>query len=160
MALYGNDLKASILRSRDLTLASIANRNERIANWQTDEDDCFMSIRADQQALDKYSLELKILEGDGTEERDVIVDENGDEVRTHWFKNRWGRYTIVGRGIFAASENALLKKTGWTKTTKRVPVWVKFCTSGTGLLGAYTGSWEVVRWHTNMVTGEYVGFPE
>lgn len=160
MKAYGNELREQILKARETTLACIRNRQERINNWQTDEDDCFMSIRADEQALDKYAMELEILDGDGTQDWSVILDENGEEVRTHWFKNKWNRYTIVGRGVFASSEKALLKKTGWTKATKRVPVWVKFVSNGSGLCGVYTGSYEVVRWHTNMVTGEYVGYPE
>ena len=36
--------------------------------------------------------------------------------------------------------------------------WVNIC-HGTGLCGAFNSTIEVVRWHTNMVTGEYVGYP-
>ena len=89
------------------------------------------------------------------------VDENGEEVSVHWFENKWRRTTCVARGVFASSIKALLKKTGWTQKTIRVPVWVKFCAgSGSGMCAVYTGSYQQVRWHTNMVTGEYVGYPD
>ena len=91
---------------------------------------------------------------------EAIFDENGNEVRTHWFRNKWGGNTIVGNGVFASSESALLKKTGWTRKTIRVPAWTKFVASGYGMSGVMSGSTQVIRWHTNMVTGEYVGYPD
>lgn len=136
------------------------DRNERIANCETDEDDCFMSARIDEQSLAKLKKQLAILETDGCMDYEAIVDGNGNEVNVHWFKNKWGGYSIVGRGVFASSEQALLKKTGWTKKTIRVPVWVDFVAgNGGGMCSAYTGGYKNVRWHTNMVTGEYVGYP-
>lgn len=161
MKLYGEALRESIEREIEHIHEIQIEREKRIADGWTDYDDCFMSIRTDAQAIDKCRKQLEILKGDGCMDYEAIFDENGKEVRTHWFRNKWGGDTIVGNGVFASSEKALLKKTGWTKKTIRVPVWVKFhggC--GGGMLGVYTGSYEYVRWHTNMVTGEYVGYPD
>lgn len=160
MKLYGAELARSLERDRERILATMQERNERIARWETDEDDCFMSMRVEQQALANISKQLAILSGDGCAEREVVVDENGEEVSVHMFANRWGGTSYVARGVFASSEKALLKKTGWTLKTIRVPVWTKFTAGGSGMYGAYAGSYEVVRWHTNMVTGEYVGYPD
>lgn len=161
MKVYGEELKKSILARKARLQEALRDRADRIARWETDEEDCFLSERVESNGISECNMQLAILETDGTQEWEVIVDENGEEVRTHWFKNKWGSYTIVGRGVFASSEKALLKKTGWKKVPKKVPVWTKFCSgSGGGLLGVYTGSYEIVRWHTNMVTGEFVGYPE
>ena len=158
---YGEELRQDILKRKQTLMDAIARREERIARWETDEDDCFLSQRVEEQGILECNMQLKILDTDGTEEWDVIVDENGDEVRTHWFMNKWGKDTIVGNGVFASSEAALLKKTGWKKVTIRVPVWTQFrAGAGGGMCGVYNGSYSVVRWHTNMVTGEYVGYPD
>ena len=158
---YGIELAESIReRIRD-TEEIQERRDKRIADGWTDEDDCFMSIRVEEQALANYRMQLKILDGDGLMDYEAIFDENGKEVRIHEFRNKWGGYSVVGRGVFASSEKALLKKTGWTKKTIRVPVWTKFYGgSGGGLCSVYGGSYQQCRWHTNMVTGEYVGYPE
>ena len=158
MALYGQELKESILRAKENLMENIRMREERIANWQTDEDDCFLSIRVDQNALGEYNMQLKILEGDGLMDFEAVIDQEGKEVWVKWVNTRFGG-AYVGRGIFASSIKALCKKTGWHTETIRVPVWTKFCSSGSGLMGVYSGSYQMVRWHTNMVTGEYVGYP-
>lgn len=157
---FGKELAEQIRRNIENIRRCQDDRARRIANWETDEDDCFMSMRAEEQSLSNYDKQLRILETDGTEEFRVIVDQNGNVVRTHWFQNRWGNYTIVGNGVFASSEKALLKKTGWKAEYRRYPVWTKFVANGTGLCGAYSGSYQTCRWHTNMVTGEYVGFDD
>ncbi len=160
--LYGKELADSIRASLAHTREVMARRDERIANWETDEDDCFLSIRVEQNAISEYQKQLHILEGDGFGEWRIFVDAEGIEHRIGWFRNKWGGdsyiTTVNGQKFFASSEKALCKKAGLTEKIVKVPVWTKFCTNGSGLCGVYSGSYEVVRWHTNMVTGEYFGF--
>ena len=163
--LYGEELRQNILKKREHTLSVMKERDNRIANWQTDEDDCFVSIRMDEHALSEYSKQLRILDGDGMMDFEAVIDESGNEVRVRWANTRYGTKCIAWsktdkKDIWAASIKALCKKTGWHVTMIRVPVWTKFVPNGGGLYGAYCGSYEEVRWHTNMVTGEYFGYPE
>lgn len=159
--LFGEELRKSIEAEKQRRIETMNRRDECIANGETDEDDCFMSIRVESQAIDRCNMELEILKGDGLMDYDAIIDENGEEVSVYCFENKWRRTTYVGRGVFASSIRALLKKTGWTQRTIRVPVWVKFeAGSGGGMCAVYTGRYTYVRWHTNMVTGEYVGYPD
>ena len=160
MKKYGAELRQEILEEKKRMQESIADRTQRVLNCETDWDDCFVSQHFEERGIYKCDLELKILDGDGTKEWEVILDENGEEVRVNHFRNKWGGRSVVGRGVFASTIDALLKKTGWTREMIRVPVWVKFVSHGNGLAGAYCGDYQVVRWHTNMVTGEYVGFPD
>ena len=140
---------------------AIAHRQERIDNCETDMDDCFVSQHIEEDAIRECNMQLAILDGDGCMDYTAVFDENGKEVNVHGFINQWGRWTVVGNGIFASSTKALLKKTGWTEKTIRVPAWTKFCTgSGRGMCAVMNGSTEIVRWHTNMKTGEYVGYPD
>lgn len=158
---FGAELAKEIENDKQRTIEIMNRRDERINNWETDEDDCFLSIHSNQQNISACDMKLEILKGDGTMEIDAIFDENGIEVNVHSFPNKWGGYSLVGKGIFASSERALLKKTGWTTKKIKVPCWVKFCGgAGGGMCAVYSGSYQICRWHTNMVTGECVGFPD
>lgn len=156
---YGDELRKQIEMEKAHTIEIMQERAARISRMETDEDDCFMSQRIDQSALSEYDTQLHILDGDGMMEIDAVVDQDGNEIWVHWVHTRYGG-AWVGRGVFASSIKALLKKTGWKTETKRVPVWTKFVPSGSGLMGVYGGSYQEVRWHTNMKTGEYVGYPD
>ena len=160
MARYGEELKQSIIERRERMKAAIARRMERIDNCETEMDDCFISQHIEEDAIRECNMQLEILNGDGCMDFDAIFDENGNEVKVHGFINSWGRYTVVANGIFANSRAALLKKTGWTEKTIRVPAWTQYRASGRGMVGVMNGGTEVVRWHTNMKTGEYVGYPD
>lgn len=159
MKIYGEELRKSILDRKERNIAAMNRRAERIENWETDEEDCFMSQRVEENAVHECNMQLNILDGDGMMDFDAIFDGNGEEVCVRCVNTKYG-VAYVGRGIFASSIKALLKKTGWTPKTIRVPVWTKFCAAGSGLYGVYCGSYERVRWHTNMKTGEYVGYPD
>ena len=157
MKKYGAELAEQIKNERKILEVAIERRAERIANWETDEEDTFMSQRVEEQGIYECNLKLQILEGDGFMETEVVLDENDNEVRVNCVHTRYG-WKYVGNNIWAASMKALLKKTGWRMDVKRVPAWVKFVPGGSGMYGVYTGRYEVVPWHTNMVTGEYFGF--
>jgi len=155
---YGEALAEQIREEMARYQANIDGRWERINQGLTDMDDCFMSQRVEERGIANCKMQLEILEGDGTMEIEVLLDKTGNVFEPRWIETRYGCKMIAG-GVFANSKKALLKKTGWAIGTKRVPCWTKFCAgSGGGMCAVYTGSYQVVRWHTNMVTGEYVGF--
>ena len=156
---YGAELAREIEAQKQRYITAIEDRQRRINNWETDEDDCFMSQRVEERGIHECNTRLEILKGDGTMPFEAVIDQEGNEVYVRNVHTRFG-WAYVGRGIFANSIKALCKKTGWHTEEIRVPVWTKLCSGGSGLYGAYTASVECVRWHTNMVTGEYVGYPE
>lgn len=156
---YGEQLRESILATKARMQEAIERRMRRIDNCETDMDDCFISQHVEQDAIRECNMQLEILDGDGCMDYVATFDENGNEVSVRWVHTRFGG-AYVGRGIFASSRKALIKKTGWTEKTIRVPAWTKFISNGRGMCGVMNGGTEVVRWHTNMKTGEYVGYPE
>ncbi len=161
MKLYGEELKQSIIATKKRLQDAIDRRWERIDNCETDMDDCFISQHVEEDGVRECNMQIAILDSDdGCMDCEAIFDENGKEVSVHGFFNKWNKWTVVGNGIFASSTEALLKKTGWTKKTIRVPAWTKFIAGGRGMCGVMNGSTEVVRWHTNMKTGEYIGYPD
>ena len=157
--LYGEELRKTIEAQKANLQAAIERRAQRIANWETDEEDCFVSQRVEEQGITECNMQLEILNGDGMMDFEGWFDENGKEVRVRWVNTRYGG-AFVWNGIFGSSEKALMKKTGLTRKWIRVPVWTKFSAGGSGMMGVYCGSYEQVRWHTNMKTGEYVGYPD
>lgn len=156
--LFGEELRKSIEEEKAALQAAIDRRSERIANWETDEDDCFISQRVEESGIRNCDMRLNILDGDGCMDFEGWFDPEGKEVYVRYVNTRFGG-AYVWNGIFASSEKALMKKTGLTKKTIRVPAWTKFSSPYSGMMGVYCGSYEMVRWHTNMVTGEYVGYP-
>lgn len=157
---YGKELAEQVKADRQRYIDNMDNRAERIRNWQTDDEDCFLSQRVEEQGISECNMKLEILKGDGLMDFEGLFDQDGKEIRYKWIGTRFGT-RIVANGIFANSMEALLKKTGWTTRTIQVPAWVTFSSgSGGGMCAVYTGSYVITRWHTNMVTGEYVGYPD
>ena len=161
--IYGQELAEQIKKDLERTNQTINNRWERINQGLTDMDDCFMSAKTNSQSIDEYNMQLEILKGDGLMEIFVLVSPEGKTYQPRWVNTQWGSKIVVN-GIFAASKKALIKKTekiGYTQGVKKVPCWTKFISgSGGGLCGVYSGRYEIVRQHTNMVTGEYVGYDD
>ena len=159
--LYGEELRQSILKDIERLKESQRDRDRRVAKGMTDYDDCFVSMRAESNGIYEAEMKLDILDNGGTMVIEAVIDEEGKEVNVRWVHTRYGG-AYVGRGIFASSKKALCKKTGWHLEDKAVPCWVKFeAPRGMrGLAGAMCGSYYKVRWHTNMLTGEYVGYPQ
>lgn len=81
--LYGAELARIIKEERQRYVAALERRDKRIADGITDEDDCFMSIRVEEQGIRKCDMELSILDTDGTMEIDAIFDTDGNEVFVH-----------------------------------------------------------------------------
>ena len=156
---FGEELRKQVEQRKQSASERINRRQEHIDNCDFDWDDCFVSDHLDSDTIYECNMQLEILSGDGLMDFDAIFDQDGKEVRVTSFINQWGKYTVVGNGIFASSKSALLKKTGWTEHTIKVPVWTHYVPSGRGMAGVCGGSSQKCRWHTNMVTGEYVGFP-
>ena len=57
---YGEELKKAIIAERDNLQAAIDRRSERIKNWETDEDDCFLSQRVEENAIHECNMKLRI----------------------------------------------------------------------------------------------------
>lgn len=156
--IYGEELRKAIESRKATLMAALDNRAERIKNWETDEDDCFISERVEQNGIRECNLQLEILNGDGCMDYEGWFDAEGNEVYVRYVNTRYGS-AFVWNGIFASSERALERKTGLKRKIIRVPAWTKFSSPYRGMMGVYSGSYEKVRWHTNMLTGEYVGYP-
>lgn len=59
---YGEELRKQILETKKRMQDAIDRRAERIANWETDEDDCFISQRCEESAICECNMQLEMLE--------------------------------------------------------------------------------------------------
>lgn len=96
--LYGAALAEQIRAERQRILDAMKRREIRIENGETDEDDCFLSMRSEEQNLRKCDMQLSILDTDGLMEFDGVFDADGKEVNVHPITNRWGKISYTGRG--------------------------------------------------------------
>ena len=160
---YGAELAKQIEAQKQRFIEQIDCRNKRIADGLTDMDDCFISQRFEENGIHECNLQLAILDGDGFMTIEQAFNEKGEPVTIGSFANQWGGTTYIstkadGTKVFASSKKALIKKAGFSTRLVLVPCWTRFVANGSGMLGAYSGSIQVCRWHTNMVTGEEFGF--
>lgn len=160
MKLYGKELTEQIKKDIQRTKEVIENRHKRINEGLTDMDDCFLSEKVNHESIREMEMQLEILKGDGLMEIEVLISPEGKEFEPRWVDTKWGSKIVVN-GIFSANRKALYKRTeklGYKLGVKKVPCWTKFISHGTGLCGVYSGSYQITRHHTNMVTGEYIGY--
>ena len=83
---------------------------------------------------------------------DAWFDQEGKEVDVKWVKTKYNKYALVGRGIFASSERALTKKTGWVMKKIQAPAWAKIVAGGSGMYGAFNSSVSIYRISENKIT--------
>lgn len=158
---FGDEL----VRSLKETLASLKcirnDRQGRIASGVTDIDDCFISDKCDEERMCEIREQIRIIENGGTMKSKTLFDKNGVEVRVYKAKTKYGLCVcceVDGKTVYSQSVEKLAVKSGFQFRTVEVPCWTKMESSGSGMFGAYTATYQVVRWHTNMATGEYVGY--
>jgi len=131
---------------------SQAERQARIDSWQTDIDDCFVSIRMSDINQRLSEARLHIVQNNGLATFDAWFDQEGKEVDVKWVKTKYNKYALVGRGIFASSERALTKKTGWVMKKIQAPAWAKIVAGGSGMYGAFNSSVSIYRISENKIT--------
>lgn len=127
-------------------------RQARIDSWQTDIDDCFVSIRMNNISQNLAETQLFIAKHNGLATFDAWFDQEGKEVDVKWVKTKYNKYALVGRGIFASSERALTKKTGWVMKKIQAPAWAKIVAGGSGMYGAFNSSVSTYRISENKIT--------
>lgn len=127
--------------------ALMADRQQRIAAGQTDMEDCFVSERSNQQAIDLANTKIEILENGGLAEFDCLRDlETGEVVSTKRLKGQWGwcwriddaHVAKFGKFVGDASRESTYTRKGLKSGTCMLPAWACFDTYGTGMAGAYS----------------------
>ena len=157
--LYGQELIESLEKKIETTQGCIDRRWERINNWETDEEDCFISIRVDDRALQLYKDKIALIKEGGTSWFTEYATLDGELVDAHRCNTRYGSQLRVrmpdGSIIWtSAGTKKGLAKLGLKLVRCKRPAWYCFKTPYSGMYGAYMGTYELFPSDYNYATGE------
>ncbi len=156
---YGQELIEQLERDIETTKRAMENRQERIDNWQTDEDDCFISIRCDERQLSLCRDKISLIKDGGCAWFTEYATLDGQLVNAHWCNTKFGTSLRVempdGKVIWTTScTKKGLARRGLKMVECKRPAWYCFRSSGRGMLGVYSGSYVLFPSDVNYATGE------
>lgn len=156
---YGQELIKELEKDIERTQEVMRNRQERIDNWQTDEDDCFISMRVDSRGLQLAKDKIALIKDGGTAWFREYATLDGQLVDAHWCNTRYGTSLRVvmpdGSVIWTTScTKKGLAKRGLKLVECKRAAWFAFHSSNRGMLGVYTGSYVLFPSDVNYATGE------
>ena len=159
--LYGAELIKSLENEKARIQKNQLDRSQRIANWETDEDDCFISIRCDERASHLCDDKIRLIKDGGCHWFVEYQSTAGvHELKHCWFENKFGGYSlrvelVDGTVIYtsADTEKGLAKK-GLKKVLALRPAWYAFHSSQRGMMGVYSGEYVLFPSDVNYATGE------
>lgn len=156
---YGRELIEQLERDIATHQRCMADRQRRIDEWQTDEDDCFISERCDQRGIEVARDKIKLIENGGTEWFVEYATLDGQLINAKWCNTRYGSKLRAempnGEVVWTSSftEKGLAKR-GIKLVDCRRPAWYAFKSPYGGMLGVYSGSYELFPSDFNYATGE------
>lgn len=159
---FGKELIAQLEREIENYRTAMNDRAERINAGLTDMDDCFVSQRVEERGLELAKDKIALINDGGCAWFTEYATLDGQLVKAKWCNTKYGRSLRAempnGQVVWttASTQNGLAKK-GLKKVLVKRPAWFCFESSGTGLWGAYTGSYVLFASDYNYATGEYVG---
>lgn len=156
---YGAELIAQLEAENVRLQAAREDRAQRVAAWQTDEDDCFLSERVEARTISTNRAKIDLLRRGGLAWFQEYVTTDGEPVEARWCDTRYGcRLRVVfpgGRVVWTSAETPRgLARLGLRKVWAQRPAWFAFRSSASGLMGVYSGAYVLFPSDTNYATGE------
>ena len=156
---YGKDLIAALEAEIAANRKAIADRYSRIDAGMTDIDDCFISQRCEERGINVAQDKIDLIKRGGCEWFREYATLDGELVNARWCNTRFG-YSLRaempdGSVVWttATTQKGLAKK-GLKMVECLRPAWFAFHSSGSGMLGVYTGSYVPFPSGVNYATGE------
>ena len=159
---YGQELIRQLEEEIQITEKAQANRSQRISNWETDEEDCFLSIRVEEICQRARRDKITLIENGGTAWFPEYATLDGQPVKARWCNTKYGRSLRAemptGEVVWTSSSSKKgLEKKGLKRILCKRPAWYCYKTPYTGMMGAYCGSYELFPSNINYATGEDAG---
>ena len=159
---YGEELIRDLEKEIELMRSAIERREERIKNWETDEDDCFISQRNEERTISTNRDKINLIKDGGCAWFLEYATLDGTLVNAKWCNTRYGSSLRVempdGSVVWTTSCTTKgLAKRGLKKVECLRPAWFAFRSPYSGMYGVYCGSYELFPSHTNYATGESAG---
>lgn len=138
---------------------AIAERNVRIANCETDEDDCFISARCDDRGIAVAKDKIRLIQNGGCMWFTEYATLDGTLVNAHWCNTKYGsslRAEMPNGDVVwttAMTQKGLAKK-GLKRVRCLRPAWFRFSSNASGMMGVFSGSYVPFPSDVNYSTGE------
>ena len=159
---YGAELIAELEADIKRTKEAQARRDEHLANCDFDLDDCFVSVRLDENSIRTAQDKIDLLRRGGCEWFTEYANLDGELVDANWCNTKYGwklrvKYPNGDVKWTTADTKKGLAKLGLKKVMCLRPAWFTFRSAGSGLFGACMGSYVKFPSDINYATGEQAG---
>lgn len=157
--MYGAALITKLENEITTLQAAIDRRAERIANWETDEDDCFISERVESRGIQIAKNKIQLIKDGGCAWFTEYATLDGTVVKAHWCDTKYG-YSLRaempdGKVVWTTAHTSKgLAKKGLKKVECKRPAWYAYKTPYGGMMGVYAGSYELFPSNFNYATGK------
>ena len=150
-----NSLEDEIVRMQE----ALDRRAERIANWETDEDDCFISERVESRTISVNQNKIALIKDGGCAWFAEYATLDGQIIKAKWCDTKYGyklRAELPDGSVVWTSADTTkgLAKRGIKKVECKRPAWYAFKSPYSGMMGVYAGSYELFPSDWNYATGE------
>ena len=156
---YGTELIKKLENEIKTLQEAINRREERIANWETDEDDCFISQRCEERGITVAKQKIDLINDGGCAWFSEYATLDGTLVKANWCHTKYG-YSLRaempnGEVVWTTANTAKgLAKKGLKRVECKRPAWYAYKTPYSGMLGVYSGSYELFPSDYNYATGK------
>lgn len=156
---YGEELvKALEDEIRNLEETS-ARRWERINEGLTGIDDCFVSMKCEERGIANNKQKIKLIRDGGCAWFTEYATLDGKLVNAHWCNTKFGSSLRAempdGSVVWSTARTAKgLAKKGLKIVECKRPAWYKFTAGCGGMLGVFSGDYELFPSRVNYATGE------
>ena len=156
---YGAELIKKLEAEIEVLQGAVDRREERIANWETDEDDCFISQRCESRGIQVAKDKIELIKDGGCAWFHEYATLDGTLVKAKWCNTKYGSSLRVempdGSVVWTTSSTAKgLAKRGLKRVECLRPAWYAFSSPYSGMLGVYSGSYVLFPSDWNYATGE------
>lgn len=163
---FGEELITELEEEIERMRAAQERRDERIRNWETDEEDCFISMRVEERAERLARDKIRLIKEDGGFGWFVeYATLDGKILNARWcecqsfvgFGKEWKLRVEMpdGKVIWTTADTRKgLARRGIKKVLAKRPAWYAFRSSDKGMLGVYTGEYALFPSSVNYATGE------
>ena len=157
--MYGAELIKKLEAEIETLQGALNRRAERIANWETDEDDCFISERVESRTISVDKNKIELIKDGGCAWFSEYATLDGTLVKAKWCNTKYGSSLRVempdGSVVWTTSSTAKgLAKRGLKRVECLRPAWYAYSTPYSGMMGVYSGDYVLFPSDWNYATGE------
>lgn len=162
---YGEELIRELEAEIERYENQMSRRWDRINNGETDQEDCFVSMRVEERGRDLAKDKIKLIQNGGFDWfveyatlDDVLVNAKWCQCRSFTGYGKTSKLRVempdgTVKWTQATTEKGLAR-IGIKRVLCKRPAWFRFSSGGSGMYGIYTGQYTTFPSDKNYATGE------